>query len=97
LIRINELEYIKGEIYANIWLTERIARINPLTGQVVGWIDLKGILSPKDHTKTVDVLNGIAHDLKNNRLFVTGKFWPKLFEIELIEQGTAESKEETKP
>ena len=82
--RINELEYIQGEIYANIWLTERIARINPLTGQVVGWIDLKGILSPEDDSETVDVLNGIAYDAKNDRLFVTGKFWPKLFEIELI-------------
>jgi len=95
--RINELEYIQGEIYANIWQTERIARIDPLTGQVVGWIDLKGILSPEDHSETVDVLNGIAYDAKNDRLFVTGKFWPKLFEIELIGQGTAESKEETKP
>jgi len=90
--RINELEYIKGEIYANIWLTELIARINPLTGQVVGWIDLKGILSPEDHSETVDVLNGIAYDAKNDRLFVTGKFWPTLFEIELIGQGTTESK-----
>ena len=90
--RINELEYIQGEIYANIWQTERIARIDPLTGQVVGWIDLKGILSPEDDSGTVDVLNGIAYDAKNDRLFVTGKFWPKLFEIELMGQGTAESK-----
>jgi len=95
--RINELEYIQGEIYANIWQTERIARIDPLTGQVIGWIDLKGILSPEDGSETVDVLNGIAYDLKNSRLFVTGKFWPKLFEIELIRQGTAESKGEAKP
>ena len=95
--RINELEYIQGEIYANIWQTERIARINPLTGQVIGWIDLKGILSLKDDSETVDVLNGIAYDLKNSRLFMTGKFWPKLFEIELIGQGTAESKGEAKP
>ncbi|MBA7573878.1 hypothetical protein ES708_15679 [subsurface metagenome] len=87
--RINELEYIQGEIYANIWQTERIARIDPLTGQVIGWINLKGILSPEDHSETVDVLNGIAYDAKNDRLFVTGKFWPKLFEIELIGQGTA--------
>jgi len=78
--KINELEYIQGEIYANIWQTERIARIDPLTGQVVGWINLKGILSPEDHSETVDVLNGIAYDTKNDRLFVTGKFWPKLFE-----------------
>ena len=95
--RINELEYIQGEIYANIWQTERIARIDPLTGQVIGWLDLKGILSLKDDSETVDVLNGIAYDLKNSRLFMTGKFWPKLFEIELIGQGTAESKGEAKP
>jgi len=82
--KINELEYVQGEIFANIWLTERIARINPLTGQVTGWIDLKGILSPEDRSEKVDVLNGIAYDAKNNRLLVTGKFWPKLFEIELI-------------
>ena len=92
ITRINELEYIQGEIYANIWQTERIARIDPLTGHVVGWIDLKGILSPKDDSETFDVLNGIAYDVKKNRLFVTGKFWPKLFEIELMGQGTAESK-----
>ncbi len=84
ITRINELEYIQGEIYANIWQTERIARIDPLTGQVVGWIDLKGILNLEDDSETVDVLNGIAYDAKNDRLFVTGKFWPKLFEIELI-------------
>jgi len=83
---INELEYIQGEIYTNIWQTELIARIDPLTGQVVGWIDLKGILSPENHSETVDVLNGIAYDAKNERLFVTGKFWPKLFEIELIKK-----------
>jgi len=91
LTGINELEYIKGEIYANIWQTERIARINPLTGQVIGWIDLKGILSPEDDSETVDVLNGIAYDAKNDRLFVTGKFWPKIYEIELIKQMTKES------
>ena len=84
--KINELEYVQGEIFANIWLTERIARINPLTGQVTGWIDLKGILSPEDRSEKVDVLNGIAYDAKNNRLLVTGKFWPKLFEIELIKE-----------
>ena len=94
---INELEYIQGEIYANIWQTELIVMIDPLTGQVVGWIDLKGILSPGDDSETVDVLNGIAYDVKNDRLFVTGKFWPKLFEIKLMGQGTAESKGETKP
>ncbi|MGA1870110.1 MAG: glutaminyl-peptide cyclotransferase [bacterium] len=81
---LNELEYIQGEIYANVWLTDRIARISPLTGQVVGWIDLTGLLSPADIVFPVNVLNGIAYDALNDRLFVTGKFWPKLFEIELL-------------
>ena len=84
--RLNELEYVKGEIYANVWQTDRIARINPANGRVVGWIDLAGLLPPEDHSSTVDVLNGIAYDSVKNRLFVTGKLWPKLFEIKLIEQ-----------
>ena len=79
--RLNELEYVNGEIYANIWQTERIARISPHTGNVVGWIDLKGLLSPEDRNGAVDVLNGIAYDSKEDRLFVTGKLWPKVFEI----------------
>jgi glutamine cyclotransferase len=82
--QLNELEYINGEIYANIWKTERIARISPQTGEVVGWIDLTGLLKPEDRTVQVDVLNGIAYDANSNRLFVTGKLWPKLFEIELV-------------
>lgn len=82
--RLNELEYVKGEIYANVWQTDRIARIAPDTGDVVGWIDLTGILKPEDHTGPVDVLNGIAYDADNDRLFVTGKLWPWLFEIELV-------------
>ena len=82
--RLNELEYVKGEIYANIWQTNRIARINPTTGRVNGWIDLEGLLSPQDLVNPVDVLNGVAYDSKHGRLFVTGKLWPKLFEIELI-------------
>jgi glutaminyl-peptide cyclotransferase len=88
--QINELEWVDGEIYANIWQTERIARIDPVTGNVVGWIDLTGILPKKDfiadHT---DVLNGIAWDAANKRLFVTGKMWPKLFEIRLVKKGAA--------
>ena len=80
---LNELEYIKGEIYANVWLTNRIARISPETGQVVGWIYLEGLLSEEDRLQPVDVLNGIAYDAKHDRLFITGKYWPKLFEIEL--------------
>jgi glutamine cyclotransferase len=83
---LNELEYIKGEIFANIWDTGYIARISPQTGRVLGWIDLRGLYRLVDNGKRVDVLNGIAYDTKNNRLFVTGKFWPKLFEIRLESQ-----------
>jgi glutamine cyclotransferase len=82
--RLNELEYVQGEIYANVWKTDRIARISPQTGEVVGWIDLEGLLRPEDRNSRIDVLNGIAYDVKNDRLFVTGKLWPKLFEIELV-------------
>ena len=82
--RLNELEYVDGEIFANVFQTNRIARINPKTGKVVGWIDLTGILSSEDRRTPVDVLNGIAYDAEKKRLFVTGKLWPKLFEIELI-------------
>jgi len=82
--RLNELEYVQGEIYANVWKTDRIARISPETGEVVGWINLEGLLRPEDRNRRVDVLNGIAYDVKNDRLFVTGKLWPKLFEIELV-------------
>jgi glutaminyl-peptide cyclotransferase len=82
--RLNELEYIQGEIYANVWQTERIAKIDPQTGRVTGWIDLRGLLQPGDMLQPVDVLNGIAYDAEQDRLFVTGKLWPKLFEIRLI-------------
>ena len=81
---LNELEYIDGEIYANVWPTERIVKIEPETGRVIGWIDLEGILTPEDHSEPVDVFNGIAYDAANRRLFVTGKFYPKLYEIKLI-------------
>lgn len=77
---LNELEIVRGEIYANVWNSERIARISPRTGQVLGWIDLTGLLSPAERVG-VDVLNGIAYDAAGDRLFVTGKLWPKLFEI----------------
>jgi glutamine cyclotransferase len=82
--RLNELEYVRGEIYANVWGEDRIAKISPQTGEVVGWIDLEGLLKPEDRYRRIDVLNGIAYDAKNDRLFVTGKLWPKLFEIELV-------------
>lgn len=87
VVRLNELEYIDGEVYANIWQTNAIVRIDPQTGQVVGVIDLTGLLSPADVTQPVDVLNGIAYDAANDRLFVTGKLWPKLFEIDLLPAG----------
>jgi glutamine cyclotransferase len=77
---LNELEVVKGEVYANVWQSDRIARIDAKTGQVRGWIDLKGILDLKDAVG-VDVMNGIAYDAAGDRLFVTGKNWPKLFEI----------------
>lgn len=80
---LNELEYIKGEIYANIWQTERIARISPRTGRVASWIDLHGLLDPRE-AAGVDVLNGIAYDSAGDRLFVTGKLWPRIFEIQLV-------------
>ena len=80
---LNELEYVQGEIYANIWHADRIARINPQNGMVVGWIDLTGLLSRGEVHDEEAVLNGIAYDETNGRLFVTGKLWPKLLEIRL--------------
>ncbi len=81
---LNELEYVRGEIWANIWQTDRIARIDPASGRVAGWIDLSGLLSAADRQRGVDVLNGIAYDAAHDRVFVTGKLWPKLFEIEIV-------------
>ncbi|WP_158882617.1 glutaminyl-peptide cyclotransferase [Rhodanobacter sp. L36] len=84
---LNELEWVKGEIYANIWLTNRIARIDPASGHVVGWIDLSGLLDVNQLPDPGnDVLNGIAYDASHDRLFVTGKRWPKLFEIKLVKK-----------
>ena len=83
VVRLNELEYVQGSIYANIWQTDRIARIDPESGRVTAWIDLTGLLPPEDRTERVDVLNGIAYDADQDRLFVTGKLWPKLFEIQI--------------
>ncbi len=84
--RLNELEYIEGEVYANIWLTNRIARIDPQTGRVQAWIDLSGLLTPEEQAGA-NVLNGIAWDAAGQRLFVTGKLWPKLFQIDLVSPG----------
>ncbi|MEP6763400.1 MAG: glutaminyl-peptide cyclotransferase [Gemmatimonadaceae bacterium] len=85
--KLNELEWIKGEIWANVWETDQIARIDPANGHVVGWIDLAGILPAADKKGGEDVLNGIAYDAKNDRIFVTGKNWSKLFEIKLKPKG----------
>jgi len=87
VVKLNELEYVNGQVYANVWQTDRIAIIDPWTGQVTGWIDLEGLLEPADYGPGTDVLNGIAYDSKGGRLFVTGKRWPKLFEIELLAPG----------
>ena len=84
---VNELEWIKGEIYANIWETDQIARIDPETGNVTGWIDLTGLLGPADRMSgQIDALNGIAYDAAGDRIFVTGKRWPKLFEIRQVKR-----------
>ena len=84
---LNELEYVRGEIYANVWQTDKIARISPADGHVAGWIDLTGLLSEAELTAGANVLNGIAYDSAGDRLFVTGKLWPKLFEIQLIRKS----------
>lgn len=81
--QLNELEWVKGEIWANVWQKDSIARIDPATGEVTGWIDLTGILPPLDRTGKEDVLNGIAYDAATDRIHVTGKLWPKLYEIRL--------------
>jgi glutaminyl-peptide cyclotransferase len=82
--QLNELEYIHGQIYANVWHTDRIARISPSTGQVLGWINLNGLLPANQRSDPEAVLNGIAYDAAHDRLFVTGKLWPKLFEIKVV-------------
>ena len=83
--QLNELEFIDGLVYANVWKTDRIAIINPGDGRVTGWIDLTGLLASRPTDRQVDVLNGIAYDSAGNRLFVTGKLWPWLFEIKLVQ------------
>jgi glutaminyl-peptide cyclotransferase len=83
---LNELEWVKGEIFANVWQTDYIARIAPASGKVTGYIDLRGLLSASERAST-DVLNGIAYDAARDRLFITGKWWPKLFEIKLVKKG----------
>ena len=82
--QINELEYIEGKVYANIWQTNQIAIIDPATGNVVTWIDLTGLKNQLDSRNGIDVLNGITYDQATSKIYVTGKFWPNLFEIKLV-------------
>jgi glutaminyl-peptide cyclotransferase len=81
VVDLNELELVRGEVWANVWHRDQIARIDPVTGAVRGWIDLAGLLAPGEVSDPEAVLNGIAYDAAGDRLFVTGKYWPKLFEI----------------
>jgi glutamine cyclotransferase len=81
--QLNELEYVHGEIYANVWHEDRVATINPETGKVTSWIDLSGLLQPGDVHDEEAVLNGIAYDSSADRLFVTGKLWPRIYEIKI--------------
>jgi glutaminyl-peptide cyclotransferase len=83
--KLNELEFVKGEVFANVWGSDRIARISPSDGRVTGWIDLSGLLTRAERAEA-DVLNGIAYDAASDRLFVTGKWWPRVFEIKLVKQ-----------
>jgi glutamine cyclotransferase len=81
--KLNELEWVKGEIWANVWESDQIARIDPATGRVTGWLNLTGLLPASDRHGKEDVLNGIAYDAAGDRIFVTGKLWSKLYEIKL--------------
>lgn len=82
--QLNELEFVQGEIYANVWHTDRIARISPKDGHVLGWIDLTGLMPANQRVNDEAVLNGIAYDPQHDRLFVTGKQWPAVFEIRIV-------------
>ena len=82
--QINELEMVEGQVFANIWHGERIARIDPATGRVVGWIELPFSRDSLGLREPEAVLNGIAYDPANGRLYVTGKLWPKLFEVRRV-------------
>ena len=80
---LNELEFVRGEVYANVWPTDWIVRIDPVAGRVVGRVDLTGLLAPHERRGTEDVANGIAYDASADRLFLTGKLWPRLYEVRL--------------
>ena len=81
---MNELEYIGGEIYANIWQKDVVARISPKTGEVTGWIDMSELRGQLPDAQKAEVLNGIAYDAEKDRIFVTGKLWPKIFEVQIV-------------
>jgi glutamine cyclotransferase len=85
VVNLNELELVGGQILANIYMTDFVARIDPATGRVTAWIDLRGLLTERERAST-DVLNGIAYDQARDRLFVTGKLWPRVFEIRLVQK-----------
>jgi glutaminyl-peptide cyclotransferase len=89
---LNELEMVRGEIYANVWHSDRIARISPKTGAVLGWIDLTGLLPANLRSSPEAVLNGIAYDATHDRLFVTGKLWPRLYEIRVAPEARKETR-----
>ena len=95
--QLNELEFVEGELFANVWQTDRIARISPQTGKVLGWIDLTGLLSPVFRRRDDAVLNGIAYDAAHKRLFVTGKLWPNIFEIQLIPKAATPRQPAVRP
>ena len=88
---LNELEWIRGELWANVWQTSRIARISPADGHLLGWINATGLLKPGDVTNPDAVLNGIAYDSRHNRIFITGKLWPKIFEVRVVPQPSRPS------
>ena len=90
--QVNELEWVAGEIYSNVWQTDQMLRISPADGRVLGRVNLAGLLSAEDRSQRVDVLNGIAYDAAGKRLFVTGKWWPKLFEIQIVPKNIAPKK-----
>jgi len=94
---LNELEFIKGEIYANVWHSDRIARISPLDGHVIAWIDLTGLLPDNEKVNAESVLNGIAYDAQYDRLFVTGKQWPFIFEIKIVARSQAKQTRVSQP
>jgi glutamine cyclotransferase len=84
LALLNELEWVQGEVWANVWQTDTVARIDPVSGRVTGLVDFSGLLTPTDRIGNIDVLNGIAFDAVGGRIFVTGKNWPKLFEVRIV-------------